>query len=155
MGFKAKIYKAGINPCVEVPQSVTARMKPLKGYITVTGTINGHAFNQTLVPVRNSPYRLYVNTSMLMAGNATVGDIATFTLKQTVRKKKDYSMHPMLLRELRSNHLTSEFNALTQSRQKDILKYLASLKKVETLVKNINRVIGQLKKAKPGARNLG
>lgn len=38
--FKAKIYKVGINPCVDVPNNITRKINK-KGYIPVKGTING------------------------------------------------------------------------------------------------------------------
>lgn len=145
MPFKARIYKVGINPCVEVPRAITAKMKPVKGYIAVTGKINGHEFSQTLVPVKDAPYRLYVNMSMLKGGNAKVGDIATFTLKHDLKERKvEYLMLPALKKALVDNNLLSAFNALTTSRKKDILKYLGSLKTIDALKKNINKVIHQL-----------
>ena len=51
--FKAKIYKVGINPCVKVPLRITKTMTAKRGYIPVTGTIEGYAFRQTLCPVKD------------------------------------------------------------------------------------------------------
>ncbi len=153
MPFKARIYKVGINPCVEVPPSITKKMKPVKGFIPVTGKINGHTFTQTLVPVKDSPYRLYVNIPMLKGGKAAVGEVATFTLKQDFADRKiDYSMVPALKKELTAHKLTAAFNALTASRKKDILKYLGSIKTKETLDKNIAKVIAQLKGSQSNVR---
>jgi hypothetical protein len=153
MPFKAQIYKVGINPCVEVPASVTAKMKAIKGYIPVAGKINGHAFKQTLVPVKGGPYRLYVNIPMLKGGETKVGDIATFTLKQDrSNRKKDYPMNVALKKALTSNKLLPRFNALTKSRKKDILKYLGSLKNEETIMKNVDKVIRQLKESRSTVR---
>jgi hypothetical protein len=153
MPFKAHIYKVGINPCVDVPVSITGKMKPAKGYIPVTGKINGHSFVQTLVPVKNAAYRLYVNMQMLRGGKAKVGDIAIFTLKQDHKERKiQYLMVTALKKELVANKLVGEFDALTDSRKKDILKYLGSIKTEETLTRNILKVIRQLKSAKPAVR---
>jgi hypothetical protein len=33
--FTATIYKVGINPCVPVPQRITDKMLPTKGYIPI------------------------------------------------------------------------------------------------------------------------
>ena len=97
MPFKARIYKVGINPCVEVPATVTAKMKPAKGYIRVTGKINGFDFRQTLCPIKDAPYRLYVNFIMLKGGQAKLGDIASFSLTQDfTEQKKMYPMAPAL-----------------------------------------------------------
>lgn len=153
MPFKARIYKVGINACVEVPHSVTDRMKPVKGFIPVTGKINGHAFKQTLVPVKDRPFRLYVNVPMLKGGDAKVGDVATFTLKRdTVDRKKEYAMNPTLKKALGANKLLPQYNALTESRKKDIQKYLGSLKTKDALTKNVEKVILQLRGAKSNVR---
>ncbi|MBK9984505.1 MAG: hypothetical protein IPP15_19425 [Saprospiraceae bacterium] len=62
--FKGAIYKVGINPCVEVPERITSKMRAIGGYIYTKGEINKYKFEQTLVSVKNGPYRLYVNGPM-------------------------------------------------------------------------------------------
>lgn len=54
-------------------------------------------------------------------------------------------MNDVLLAELKKHKLEQAFEALTPSRRKDILKYLAYLKTEETVRKNVEKVIGQLK----------
>ena len=148
--FSAKIYKVGINPCVKVPYEISDKMKPVKGYIPVKGKIEKHNFTQTIVPVKNSNYRLYVNRPMLDGGNVRVGDVAHFTIEQyTPKKPANYPMNVQLKKELNKHELVKEFNSLTESRKKDILKYLNSLKpEGEALIKNINKVITSLKAKK-------
>lgn len=148
MAFKAVIYKAGINACVDVPAPVTEKMKPVKGYIRVSGTINGHEFTQTLVPVKGGPFRLYVNIPMLKSGRAHVGDTAVFSLSQDFTEVKNYyPMVPALKKQLTAHRLLKQFNTLSEARQKDILKYLGSLKTEETMKKNVDKVIDQLNRA--------
>jgi hypothetical protein len=148
--FSARIYKVGINPCVKVPHEITDKMKPVKGYIPVRGKIEKHDFTQTLVPVKNSNYRLYVNGPMLEGGNVKLGDVASFTIEQFARRKReDYPMIAILQKELNKHGLKKEFDALTEARKKDILKYLNSLKpKGEALAKNVAKVISMLKSNK-------
>jgi hypothetical protein len=144
--FKAKIYKVGINPCVKVPYAITESMKPVKGYIPVKGTIDNHPFRQTLVPVKDAQYRLYVNGTMLKGSNSKVGQTVAFTIQQDkTPKEKLYSMPEDLKKALKEANLTDAFEQLTSARKKDIIKYLTSLKTEETLNKNINKVIAQLK----------
>ena len=153
MAFKATIYKVGINAVVDVPKTVTAKMKAVKGYIPVTGKINGHAFKQTLTSLKDGNYRLYVNIPMLKGGNVVIGDTASFTLKQDKSDRtKDYPMVAALKKELTANKLVSEFNDLTTSRKKDILRYLGGIKTKEALTKNIQKVIKQLRLKKSGVR---
>ena len=145
--FTAKIYKVGINACVAVPLSITNRMKVFKGYIPVKGKINGFEFLQTLVPIKGAEYRLYVNGLMLKGGNAKVGDTLKFIIEQDLasRLADDIPMPKEFKNELAKNKLQAQFNKLIPSRRKDILKYLNNLKTKEALLKNISKVIGQLK----------
>ena len=143
--FRARIYKVGINACVEVPRKITDRMKPQRGYIPVKGHIDGHAFEQTLVPVKDKPYRLYVNGLMLKGSQSKLGETAKFTIEQTASKRKDEAMPAALKRKLVETKLLSSFKDLVPSRQKEILRYLNYLKTPEAKSRNINKVVGFLK----------
>ena len=92
--FKAKIYKVGINPCVEVPASITRRMKAHQGYIRIKGKIKNHPFQQTLVPVRNKGYRLYVNGGMLQGSASKLGEVVRIFIEQDLAPKNDYQAMP-------------------------------------------------------------
>ena len=120
-------------------------MAPKKGYIKVKGTINGFGFTKTLVPVKNAPYRLFVNKPMLKGANVSDGGIAAFSIEQDFEViKKEYPMPDPLLQQLKSNHLLEDFNNLTSSRKKDILKYLNYIKTEEALERNIKKLIQRL-----------
>ena len=88
--FKSKIYKVGINPCVKVPAHITANMNATKGYIPVSGKIEGHPFEQTLCPIKNDLYRLYVNGPMLKGANVKVGQTVKFSIEQAKTKRQRY-----------------------------------------------------------------
>jgi hypothetical protein len=145
INFKAKIYKVGINTCVDVPVSVTKRMTATKGYIKVKGTINDFSFTKTLVPVKEAPYRLFVNIPMLKGSESKLGDTVNFSVEQDFKKvKKEYPMPPGLQRQLKNKKLLKDFNDLTISRKTDILKYLSYIKTEDTLQKNISKIIKKL-----------
>jgi hypothetical protein len=144
--FTATIYKVGINPCVPVPGRITDKMLPTKGYIPVKGKINGHAFVQTLVPIKNEEYRLYVNGPMLMGGKAKNGDTVKFVIEQNHHPEiRDPKMLPALKKRLAEEKLMAVFTKLTPYRRKEILKYLGFLKTEESVQRNITKVIMQLK----------
>jgi hypothetical protein len=143
--FKSKIYKVGINWCVDVPVRITKEIVPEKGYIKIKGQINGFDFSKNLVPVKNKPYRLFVNLIMMKGANTALGKIASFQIEQDLKKViREYPVPNLLAAQLTKTNLTGDFNKLTPARRKDILKYLNSIKTEETLVKNIGRVIRQL-----------
>jgi hypothetical protein len=145
--FEAKIYKVGINPCVKVPSTITKKMSPVKGYIRVKGTINRHSFFQTLMPVKNEGYRLYVNRPMLKGGKTKTGKKASFTIEQDLTSRVwKVPMNKAFGRKLKENNALPAFKKLTPSRQKEILRYLNSLKSKESLQRNIGLVIRGLQK---------
>jgi hypothetical protein len=144
--FRAKIYKVGINPCVKVPLRISDKMEPVKGYIPIKGKIDKYSFQQTLVPVKNEGYRLYVNGLMLKGGGVSLGDTVDFIIEQDFTPREDAYPMPKELRKALSEHkLLKSFKALTPSRQKEILRYLSFLKTKESLLRNIDKVIDQLK----------
>lgn len=142
--FTAIIYKTGINPCVDVPERISTKMAAKKGYIPISGMINGHAFTQTLVPVKNAPYRLFVNGPMLKGAGTKPGDTVKFFIEQDMSPRVE-PFPPSFKKELIANGLFSKFNKLTPARQKEILRYLNNLKTKESLLRNIEKVITQLK----------
>jgi len=143
--FKASIYKTGINLCVDVPERISTKMKPIKGYIPVKGTVNGHAFVQTLVPVKNAAYRLFVNGPMLKGSGTKLGDTARFSIEQDPEPRAE-PFPKGFKKALAVNGLLVEFNQLTPARKKEVLRYLNNLKTKESLLRNIEKVVTQLQK---------
>ncbi|HZV72040.1 MAG TPA: DUF1905 domain-containing protein [Saprospiraceae bacterium] len=143
--FKGEIYKVGINPCVDVPERITLKMKPDRGYIPVLGEINKHKFQQTLVAVKNGPYRLYVNRFMMAGGGLNVGDMATFIIEQNQNPEvNNVPMNALLKVRLKELKLTDVFEKLIPSRRKEINRYLNSLKTEGALVRNVEKLISGL-----------
>jgi hypothetical protein len=143
--FKAKIYKIGINWAVDTPKNITDKLTPKKGYISIKGKINGFNFIQTLVPVKNAPYRLFVNQIMMKGGKTVLGETAVFVIEQNHTLVEEIYPMPEILSEALTKHLLhDQFNALSAARRKDVFKYLSYLKNVETIQKNIGKLIFKL-----------
>lgn len=144
--FKAAIYKIGINFCVDVPAGITSQLTAVKGYIRIKGAVNKIPFTKSLVPVKNAPYRLFINTITIKDIRKMVGQIAEFVIEQdTSDPEQEYPMPAALLQQLQQNGLLANFEALSPSRRKEVLRYLANIKTAQTLQKNIDKVISQLK----------
>jgi hypothetical protein len=154
--FTATIGLAGINPCVPVPFRITKKMTPKKGYIPVKCKIKNDFFTQTLVPVKGAEYRLYVNGIMLKRGQMSVGDRVRFFIEEdTVPRTIDQMAVPAAFAgKLKEKGFHAAFKALTEYRQKEILKYLNSLKTKEALLRNIAKVSEQLKVTKLATKRL-
>lgn len=151
--FEETIYQTGVNWCVDVPVEITNQMIPNKGRIKVNGTINGFGFEKNLVPVKNRPYRLFVNLIMMKGGKTALGKTALFEIEQNFKiVNVDYPMPKILIEHLKMNDLITEFNNLTSSRKKAILKYLNNIKGNDTMLKNLNKLIFQLKNKEKNVR---
>src|SRR5690349_978954 len=125
--FSAKIYKIGINPYVLLPaivkKEIFKQAAKDKGPIPVKGTINGHAFIQTLVKY-SGKWRLYINAPMLKGGSCNVGDIVKISL-QFDGDERITPMHPKLKAALQKNKQANEiFKQLPPSRSKEIMRYI-------------------------------
>ena len=151
--FKAKIYQTGINWGVDVPTEITELLTAEKGRINIKGQINGFDFTKTLMPVKNSMHRLFVNQAMMKGGKTALGQVAVFKIEQGNEKTvKEYPTPLILTEQLKKYQLTTAFDNLTTSRKKDILKYLNYVKTEETLLKNIDKLITQLKNKEKNIR---
>lgn len=143
--FEANLYKVGINACVDVPDVITAELLKEKGFIYVEGTINQAPFKKSLVPVKEGPYRLFVNVAMLKQAKAQVGDRVKIALRQGSKKNVEYEMPALLKKALEENDLLGQFYLLSGARRKSILKYLCAIKTEKTLEKNISKLLLGLK----------
>lgn len=150
--FSAKIYKIGINPYVGMPEVVLNRLfeqaGKTKGPIPVRGTINGKRFIQTLVKYQGA-WRLYINGEMRQAAGIDVGDQAHIKLEYDPIPRIE-SMPPKFRAALSKNKAAkTAFEKLTPSRQKEMLRYLNSMKTETSLERNIEKIIQHLQGEKP------
>jgi bacteriocin resistance YdeI/OmpD-like protein/uncharacterized protein DUF1905 len=145
--FSAKVSKIGINPYVGLPEDILdgifQQAGKTRGPIPIRGTVNGKPFTQMLVKYQGA-WRLYINGIMREAAGIDVGDEAHIRLEFDPAPRVD-SIHPKLVHALGQNtSAKAAFEKLTPSRQKEILRYLNSMKTEASLERNIARVINLL-----------
>ena len=145
--FKAVIQIIGINPYVTVPdkilQKIFKQAAKDKGHIPVTGTVNEKTFKQTLVKYSGA-WRLYINTTMLPHSPKKVGERVAITIAFDP-EDRTILPHPDFTKILAKNKKAEKaFNQLPPSRQKEIIRYISSLKTAEAIERNIKRAINFL-----------
>jgi len=145
--FSRRIFKLGINPCVDVPETILNELfreaGKRKGPVPVRGRLNGKEFKQTVVRYQGA-WRLYLNTQMRRDAGIDVGDDAKVEIEFDP-EPRIVPMHPKLALALAKNRkATVAFKKLPPSHRKEILRYLNSMKTEESAVRNIERVIGHL-----------
>lgn len=154
--FSAKIYKLGINPCVDVPRRVSQAFG-LRGYVRVKGLLNNQPIQATLVPKGDFTHRLFLNADMRKRAEIDVGDTARLVLDMDERPRIIPVPKELASAFKENPEASAAFDELTPSRRKEILAYLNWIKRPETLKRNIDRTIAMLlKQAKSkGAANQG
>ena len=147
MSFRAELQIIDGNPYVSVPEPILAELFEAAGRkkspIPIRGSINGRPYQQTLVRFRGA-WRLYVNMQMLDDSPRRVGeglevDVTFDPSDRTIQ------MPSKLDAALRGNPQAREaFGGLSPSRQKEIIRYIASLKTDAAVDRNVERAIGFL-----------
>ncbi len=145
--FTATLEIIGINPFVSVPdEALKAVMEAAgrdKGPIPIQGTLNGRAYRQTLVKYRGA-WRLYVNTEMLPDSPRRIGEEVSLTVAYDPADRT-IAPHPKLVAALDGNpEARKEFDALSPSLRKEIVRYIAYLKTEESIARNVDKAIAFL-----------
>jgi hypothetical protein len=142
--FSATIFKAGINPCVDVPLEVSAALGK-NGYIPVCGTLNGHAFQAGLVSLGHGRHRLFINGQMRKLAGVDAGDTVALELEYDPEPRR-VAAPPALQDALAADPaVAAAWERLTPSKRKEVLSYLNWLKRPESLHRNVDKVVALLR----------
>lgn len=150
--FSAKIQIIGINPYVSLPSPVLKYLFQKagkdKGAIPVQLKIAGKDFIQNLVKY-SGKWRLYLNGPMRNVAGKDVGDTIDIQIDFDA-KPRTTPVHPKLKKAFKENpDVKKAFEKLSSYRQKEILRYINSLKSEESVDKNVRRAIAHLTGSKP------
>jgi len=116
-----------------------------KGPIPVHGRLNGRRFKQTVVKYQGA-WRLYLNTQLRLSAGINTGDMAHFKIEFDSQPRL-VGMHPLLRRTFNANPAAKKsFQKLPPSRQKEILRYLHSLKTKEAAMRTVQKVLSLLRR---------
>ena len=144
MEFKAEIRLDGINPYVTVSASRAQRLRRgWKRPMPVTVQVDGQPaepWRINLMPLGDGSFRLYLAGVVRAASGTQVGDRVTIALHfdESYRGGPQHEMPAALSVFLAGDAAArSRWEALTPSRQKEVLRYLAGLKSDEARQRNI------------------
>lgn len=143
--FTARVYKVGINPCVDVPARVSRAFAPRRGYVPVEGDLEGFPIRANLVSVGGGRHRLYLNGGMRQGAGVDTGDRVRIRIRFDPKPRRERT--PTALRDAlaRNQRAQAAWQRLTPSKRKEILLYLNSLKSAEALDRNVRKVIARLR----------
>lgn len=150
--FTATIKIRGVNPYVEVSARRAWQLqrnwrKPMPVRVQIGGKPAGKPWRTNMMPVGNGRFCLYLHNSVRTASGARVGDRVAVELDFD-RTYRNGPLHPMP--RWFSAALSSQpraklnWNRLTPSRRKEILRYFAGLKSEEARRRNLARAMAVL-----------
>ena len=145
--FTAELEIIYGNPFVRVPspllEDLFVEAGRSKGPIPIRGSVNRRPYQQTLVRFRGE-WRLYVNMQMLDDSPRRIGEQLELTVAFDP-SDRTIQPHPKLVAALNANPMASEaFDRLSPSRQKEIIRYVDSLKSEASVDRNVERAVGFL-----------
>ena len=155
-----KIRAAGpepLNPCVVVPASIVAVLRRESGKnqsLPVRATVRGKTFEANVMLYLGA-WRLYLNGATRRAAGVDAGDRVSVGLRHDPvprRQKVPKVFAAALARDARAR---KAFGALAPSRQKELLRYLNSLKREESVQRNLAKMLRYLKGQETGSSPKG
>jgi len=146
--FTALIQLRGINPYVLISKEQAAQLQPnWRKPMPVLVQVNGQPtepWHINMMPVGNGEFYLYLHENVRKASNTKVGDKVTVALKFDATYKNG-PLHPMpswLQEKLAANDIAQRnWDNLSPSRQKEILRNFASLKSEDARMRNMERAL--------------
>jgi uncharacterized protein YdeI (YjbR/CyaY-like superfamily) len=142
--LSGRVRKIGVNPYVRVSPEIIGALQHAagrtKGAFPVKIRINRKPFAATVVRYQGM-WRLYLNTMMRKEAGVEAGDTVAigivFDHKPRIVPVPEAFAHAMA----GNPRARDAFEKLTPSRRNEILRYLNSLKRAETIEKNIVKIM--------------
>ena len=146
--FSAVIKIIGVNPYVTVSAKRAAELrsnwrKPMPVLVRINGKPK-EAWRINMMPKGDGSFYLYLHGHVRNASGTRVGDRVTveLTFNEEYRNGPQHPLPPTFEKGLKKNAKTKKaWNALSPSRQKEILRYFANLKSAEALERNVARML--------------
>ncbi len=146
--FTGTIQIRGINPYVLVSKAQATQLQPdWRKPMPVLVQINGQPkepWHINMMPVGNGEFYLYLHEIVRKASGTKVGDRVTVTLKFD-NSYKNGPIHPMptwFQAQLAANAVAGQnWQKLSPSRQKEILRNFATLKSEDARMKNMKQAM--------------
>jgi hypothetical protein len=143
LSFRAKIYKVGINPLVDVPREVSLALGK-RGFVSVKGALNGYPYRATLVPKGKGAHVLHINGAIREVAGVDVGAEINLILEMDAAPRVPPMPKEFAWALKQNPRAQAVFDKFPPSHKKEYLVYLNNLKRPETLQRNVDKVIVQL-----------
>lgn len=148
--FRALMKIHGVNPYVLVTAKRATELKPgwrkpMPVLIQINGK-PGDAWAINMMPVGDGSFRLYLHESVRKASRTKVGERVEVEVQFNAKYKGGPQPLPAWFRAALVKNPVAKRNweALTPSRKKEVVRYLAALKSSEARERNLARALSAL-----------
>jgi hypothetical protein len=140
MRFVARIYKMGINRCVDLPEELSNALGGSR-HIPVVAMVAGRSVRTTLVPAGGGRHRLFLNSPMRKAAGVDAGDLVGVLLKRDTASR-ELALPEELRRVLAKNlRARKAFREITPGLRREFLRWVLHAKNPETRERRIRKGI--------------
>jgi hypothetical protein len=145
--FRSLIEINKINPYVLISAARAARLKPgWRRPMPVRIRVNGKPqvpWRINLMPIGDGSFYLYLHGNVRKASGTKVGDVVSVEVELDVEYRGGPQPMPAWFAAAldRNRRAREAWQALTPSRQKEIVRYLANLKSPEAQARNTRRAV--------------
>jgi hypothetical protein len=144
--FKTRLTSRGPGSAwtfLEVPFSAEKEFGS-KARIPVSGTMNGFAFQNSLMPNGDGTHSMMVNKALQAGAKAAAGDLVSVAMAID-KSERAVPIPPELKQALSTNRAAAmAFKALSYSHRKEFAEWIANAKRDETRVSRAEKSIAMV-----------
>jgi len=144
--FKTKLTAHGPGGAwtfLDIPFSVEKEFGT-KARVAVTGTLNGFAFQNSLMPNGDGTHSMMVSKALQTGAKASAGDLVTVTVAVD-RSTRVVTVPTELKKALSANKAAAAaFKALSYSHRKEFAEWIATAKKDETRTSRAEKAVAMV-----------
>jgi hypothetical protein len=142
--FSGKIYKVGIIRYVDVPANVSRALKAKEAHVPVRGTVEGFPLVTTLVSRGNGQYRVAIHGEIRKKLRVDAEACVEIAMERD-DEPRDPVLPPALVLALRQSPTAgAHFRGMSVALQRQIVRYLTSVKQQATLERRVAGFVRRL-----------
>ncbi|MFQ6001796.1 MAG: YdeI/OmpD-associated family protein [Anaerolineae bacterium] len=138
--FRARIYKVGINRCVDVPERVSSSLGQ-DTHVPVKGWVEGEPMRSTLVPRGGGRHRLFIHSRIWRKLGVDTGDVVEVSLLRDTESREVPLPDDLAAALPEGSEALAAFNDLTVADRRRFVARILEAKKPETRERRIQQGI--------------
>jgi hypothetical protein len=141
--FDVKLESANGGLFFTLPQKESVRFG-VRGRVPVTGTLNGHAFRSSIFPTGDGRHYMAVNKGLRADAGVSAGDRVQVVMEVDTEPRAVTLPHDLDEALSKSKAARTQFDKLSYTHQKEIVRSLEEAKRAETRARRLEQTMTRL-----------